>query len=148
MYVSGNLSNCYFKRKIFGKMMVLRNRCINPCPEKCILSQIPIPSHNIYSEQLECFPASFRTRSLGCWNPNHSQMSLIWGNNCFNNSPIQVFWTAKYFLPLEEQTLRRRLHAINFCWLFKVSIQVLTTFIKYFCQYPSFFLRIFFFLST
>ena len=43
-----------------GQIVVLGNRCITLCPEKCILCQVPIVSKEMCSEQLECFPVSSR----------------------------------------------------------------------------------------
>ena len=65
MYISAKFSNWHFKRNILGKMIVLGNRCINLCPEKCILSEIPIACQEMCSEQLKCFPISSSTMSLG-----------------------------------------------------------------------------------
>ena len=42
MFISAKLSKWHFKCNILGKMIGLGNGCINLCPEKCILSQIPI----------------------------------------------------------------------------------------------------------
>ena len=50
----------------------------------------------------------------------------------------QHFITAKYFLQLEEQKLRLKLHKNNFCGLFKISIQVLSTLIHHLSQYLTF----------
>ena len=44
MQLSESFSNWHIKRNILGKVLVLGNRCINICPEKCILSQIPVSS--------------------------------------------------------------------------------------------------------
>ena len=92
MYFSAKLSKWHFKRNILGKMKVLRNRCINLCPKKCILNQIPIASQEMRSKQLECFPASSRSRSLGSWNPNLSQIQLNFGTITF--SQIRQFFTV------------------------------------------------------
>ena len=58
----------------------------------------------------------------------------------------QHFLTAKYFLQLEEQRFRWKLHKNNSCVLFKIEIQVLSTFMNYLCQYLTFFLLNFFVL--
>ena len=79
MYLSAILSNWHFKCNSLGKMIVPGNRCINLCPEKYILSQIPIACYKICSEQLKCFPVSSSTMSLGSSNPNFSQDRLILG---------------------------------------------------------------------
>ena len=42
MFISAKFSKWHFKCNILGKMIGLGNGCINLCPEKCILSQIPI----------------------------------------------------------------------------------------------------------
>ena len=86
MYISANFSNWHFKRNILGKMIVLGNGCINLCPEKCIISQIPIPCQEMYSEQLECLPVSSSTMSLGSGNPNFSQDRHILGKIMFKKT--------------------------------------------------------------
>ena len=53
------------KCNILGKMIVHRNRYINLCPEKCNLGPLPIASKEMCSEQLQCFPVSSSTMSLG-----------------------------------------------------------------------------------
>ena len=85
MYISAKFWNWHFKQNILGKMIVLRNRCINLCPEKCNLGQIPICCQEMCSEQLKCFPVSSSTRSLGSWNSNFSQMSIFFAKYCFQN---------------------------------------------------------------
>ena len=42
MYISAKFSKWHFKRDILGKILVLGNRYIELCPEKYILSQIPM----------------------------------------------------------------------------------------------------------
>ena len=89
MYISGNCFNWLFKCNILGKMIVLHNRCINIYPEMCTLSQIPKACHKMCNDQIECFPASSRTRSLGEFKSKLQPNPAHFGhNNFFKNSPI------------------------------------------------------------
>ena len=74
LFISAALSNWHFKRNILGKMIELRNQCIHLCPKKFNQGQKPIPSKEMSSEKIKCFPVSSRTRSLGSWNSNISQI--------------------------------------------------------------------------
>ena len=57
------------------------------------------------------------------------------------------FWTAKYFLQLEEQKPRWKLHRYNSCALVKVYIQVSPTFMIYLCQYLNIYIFFTYFQS-
>ena len=55
--ITYNLANYLtelFVRNILGKMIVLRNQCINLCPEQFILGQIPIPCQELCSQWPKC----------------------------------------------------------------------------------------------
>ena len=63
--MSAKFLNWHFKRNILGKIIVVLNLCINICPERSNLGQIPICCPEVYSEHLKCFLVSSSTRSLG-----------------------------------------------------------------------------------
>ena len=84
------LSNWHLKRNMIEKMLVLVNRCLNLCTEKCFLSQIPITSQEMCSEQLECFP--FSTLSLEEWKSKHqASPAHLKPNNSSKNSLIHNY---------------------------------------------------------
>ena len=67
----GKFSNWNFKHKVWDVTLMHHNQCINLCPEKCKLGQIPT---SCCSEELKCSPFS---SSFFC--SNFSQKSLIFG---------------------------------------------------------------------
>ena len=73
--------------------LVLNNRCINLCPEKCTLGQIPIACPDLGSAQLKCFSYSSSSRSLAGCNPNLNQVTQILGIQLFYKLPIFQYLT-------------------------------------------------------
>ena len=49
-----------FSCNILGKMIFLHNWCINLCPEKCYLGQIPIPLKEMCSKQQHMLPSQLQ----------------------------------------------------------------------------------------
>ena len=64
-FLSSSRGSVLLDRPRVLMQIVLRNCCINPWPEKCILGQIPIYCQEYCSEQLKCFQVSSSTMSLG-----------------------------------------------------------------------------------
>ena len=79
MYFSANFINWHFNCNILGKMIVLRNWCINLLLGKCYLGQIATDSQEMCSDLLKCFPVNSSNRFFGSWNPNFSQCKCILG---------------------------------------------------------------------
>ena len=81
MYISDKFTNGHFRGHILGKTIGLGNRCINHCPDKWILSLIPIDCWEICSEQLKCFPVISTTMSLGELNSKLQPRSTNFGQD-------------------------------------------------------------------
>ena len=108
MYISNYVSNWHIKGNSLGKSTVVCNWCINLCPEKFNLGQIPIASQEMWSGELKCFPVSSSRRSLRSWNTNLSQWSA------------SAFWAWQFFLityfslyVLETQTVLNKKNWLN-----------------------------------
>ena len=79
------------------------------------LSQIPIASQEMCSEQLECFPVSSSDRSLGSWNPIFSRIPLIMGKISFSkknylllffqDTPNRLWWVKNILFSLVSKTI-------------------------------------------
>ena len=77
-----------------------RMKCINLCPEKCILSQILVACWEMCSEQLICFQISSNSMSFGSWNPSFYRYRLILG--FIFNSPICHYYFYRPLLGLNK----------------------------------------------
>ena len=65
MYISSKTLKRHLKGNHLEIIIFLLNLCINPCPVKCNLGQIPIVFQEMGSGPIKCFPVSSSTSSLG-----------------------------------------------------------------------------------
>ena len=119
MYISANFSKWHLKRKVLGKMKVLRNQSINLCSEKCNLGQIQIASQEMCFEQQKSFSVSSSTRSLGSLNQHVSQCQCTFGiitSSFYAPSCHYLFQSPKrakrvlmivYWIYLSEKTFKK-----------------------------------------